>query len=83
MLDACVADVRGRTNFENCAYPQAEFLARLGQSLRAADMSIILDKGLQGKELGEAIRKFRLQVIRQERKLALQNTGQEQVNHPQ
>ncbi|MBY0444035.1 MAG: multifunctional CCA addition/repair protein [Burkholderiales bacterium] len=29
MLDACLADARGRTTFENCEYPQAAYLLKL------------------------------------------------------
>lgn len=75
MLDACVADVRGRTGFENRDYPQADFLAQLGKALRDADMSAIHATGLQGKALGDAIRDFRLDLISQQQKLTLENTG--------
>lgn len=75
MLDACLADVRGRSNFENCAYPQADFLAQLAEKLRSADLSSIHRQGLQDKAMGVAIYKFRLQLIEQQKKLTLDNTG--------
>jgi tRNA nucleotidyltransferase (CCA-adding enzyme) len=65
MTQACLADLRGRLNFENAAYPQADFLLVLGKKLREADLSSIKQSGLQGKELGEAIREFRLEIIKQ------------------
>ncbi|MCZ6578749.1 MAG: multifunctional CCA addition/repair protein [Gammaproteobacteria bacterium] len=74
MTQACLADLRGRLNFENAAYPQADFLVDLGSKLRQADLSSIKQGGLQGSELGEAIREFRLAMIKQY-KQALQ-TGQ-------
>lgn len=65
MILACLADIRGRTNFENINYPQADFLNQLSDKLRNADLSEIKSRGLQGKAFGEAIQDFRLEVIRQ------------------
>jgi tRNA nucleotidyltransferase (CCA-adding enzyme) len=68
MTQACLADIRGRTNFESADYPQAEFLTRLGEILCNADLSEVKQPGLEGKKLGEAIYDFRLKIIRQYRK---------------
>ncbi len=65
MTQACLADLRGRKNFESADYPQAEFLNALGKKLCDADLSEIMQRGLQGKKLGEAIYEFRLNLIRQ------------------
>ncbi len=65
MLLACLADIRGRTNFENIDYPQADFLHQLIDDLRKADLSEIKNRGLQGKALGNAIHDFRLELIQQ------------------
>ena len=65
MVLACIADARGRTNFENVDYPQADFLNRLSDRLRDADLSEIKNSGLQGKALGDAIHDFRLKLISQ------------------
>ncbi len=67
LLGACVADVRGRTNFEDIDYPQARFLSHLADLLIQADLSTIKQQGLQGKALGEAIRDYRLQIIKTEK----------------
>ena len=67
MIQACLADIRGRKNFESVDYPQAEFLNQLGEKLCNANLSEIMQRGLQGKELGEAIYDFRLSLIRQYR----------------
>lgn len=72
MLDACIADVRGRTGFENRAYPQADFLASLAHKLRSADVADLQREGLSGKALGQAIRQQRLKLIEQEKALASQ-----------
>jgi len=67
MTQACLADLRGRLNFEYAAYPQADYLVTLGTKLREADLSSVKQLGLQGSELGEAIYKFRLDMIKQYR----------------
>ena len=65
MTQACLADLRGRKNFESAPYPQAEFLTRLAKILCDADLSSILQQGLEGKDLGDAIYRFRLGLIKQ------------------
>jgi len=65
MTQACLADLRGRLNFEDSPYPQADFLIDMAKKLREADLSSVKQSGLRGRELGEAIRKFRLQLIKQ------------------
>lgn len=67
MTQACLADLRGRKNFESVDYPQAEFLNQLGEKLRDADLSEVMQRGLQGKDQGEAIYRFRLRLIKQNR----------------
>jgi len=68
LIQACLADIRGRKNFESVDYPQAEFLNQLGEKLCDADLSEIMQRGLQGKELGEAIYDFRLRLIKHNRR---------------
>jgi len=67
LIQACLADMRGRKNFESVDYPQAEFLNQLGVKLCDTDLSEITQRGLQGKELGDAIHDFRLSLIKQYR----------------
>jgi tRNA nucleotidyltransferase (CCA-adding enzyme) len=69
MLDACLADLRGRKNFEQAAYPQAELLLRLATGLHELDISALQRQGLSGKALGQAIHRARLQLIKQEKAL--------------
>ena len=57
---ACLADARGRLGFEHDPYPQADYAWRLAQAMNALDLSPVLDSGLEGKPLGEAIHNFRL-----------------------
>ena len=70
MLDACIADVRGRTGFENREYPQADFLDELARKLREINVGELQKQGLSGKELGEALRRERLALIKREKSLA-------------
>jgi tRNA nucleotidyltransferase (CCA-adding enzyme) len=71
MLDACLADIRGRKGFADAAYPQADFLARLAVELRQLDLSEIQQLGLTGKAMGRAIHSARLDLIKREKALAL------------
>ena len=70
MLEACRADVRGRTGSEDNPYPQADYLAGLNDKLVNMDISEIRERGLQGKAMGDAIRLARLQLIKTEHKQA-------------
>ncbi len=76
MLQACIADLRGRTNFENSPYPQADFLSGLAKTLREADISEVQQQGLSDRALGAAIQELRLKLIEQYKQLALENTGE-------
>lgn len=75
MLDACLADVRGRKNFAGAAYPQADFLAQLALNLRQLDLTEIQQQGLTGKALGQAIQTARLGLIKREKALAQPQPG--------
>lgn len=63
MTRACVADVRGRRGFENCAYPQADYMDRLVDQLNQLDISPVLNKQQQGKDIGKAIYDYRLRYL--------------------
>lgn len=75
MLDACLADVRGRKGFADEAYPQADFLAQLALKLRQLDLTEVQQQGLTGKAMGQAIQTARLDLIRQEKALAQPQQG--------
>lgn len=64
MTQACIADVRGRTNFENDPYPQAGYANELVDKLNALDLSPVLSSGIKGNELGQAIYDYRLQFLK-------------------
>ena len=75
MLNACIADVRGRSGFENREYPQADYLDQLAQKLREIDTVGLRQQGLSGKALGDALRRERLAVITREKSLAAEQHG--------
>ena len=63
----CEADKRGRLGFEDADYPQGRDLLRQ-HSLAAAIGTAQLDlAGLQGPQVGEALRKARIEAIRADR----------------
>ena len=62
-LLACEADARGRTGFEQSAYPQAEYLAHIAQVANQIDTSVLLNGNLQGPKIGEAIRLLRINAV--------------------
>ena len=80
MLDACLADLRGRKNFEHSDYPQAEYLAGLNARLQELDISELQNQGLSGKALGQAIYRARLDLISREKALALEALGDKAVD---
>ena len=64
MTQACIADVRGRTNFENTPYPQAAYLNRLVEKLNNLDMTAVVNSSKKGKEMGQAIYDYRLKYLK-------------------
>ena len=67
MLNACLADARGRTGFENLDYAQAGYLGALAEQLGNADISEIKKRGLQGQAIADAIREHHLRIIKSAR----------------
>ncbi len=62
-LLACEADARGRTGFENRAYPQAERLRAAAKAIAEVDISSALTGELQGDMIAEAIRRLRIKAV--------------------
>ncbi len=59
-LAASEMDARGRHGLEDCDYPQAEYLRGAAQAARAVVVQPLLEKGYKGAELGEALKRERL-----------------------
>ncbi len=64
MTQACLADARGRTHFENDPYPQAAYMNRLVAQLNQLNIQKVVDSNKHGKELGDAIFNFRLDYLK-------------------
>lgn len=62
-LLACEADAKGRAGLENQPYPQAAYLLTLAQAGAEVDTQQVIADGLQGAEIGEAVRRLRIQAI--------------------
>ena len=62
-LLACEADARGRTGFEQRAYPQAQLITHAANAAATLDCSSALDGSLKGSEIGAAIRRLRIQAV--------------------
>ena len=62
-LLACEADSKGRLGYEGNAYPQAEWIKEVYSAASAVNAKEFITQGLQGKQIGEAIKARRIKVI--------------------
>lgn len=62
-LLACEADYRGRTGLEGRPYPQAERIRRAWETACTVGAGPLAAQGLQGAELGAALRRARVEAI--------------------
>ncbi len=63
-LDACEADSRGRTGYEQRPYPQAQIFRRAFQAALGVDTAALAAGDLSGPAIAEALRQQRLAAIR-------------------
>jgi len=63
-LLCCEADARGRTGFENRGYPQAEYFAGALHACSQVRVADLLEKGLSGAALGEALHRERVNAVK-------------------
>ena len=62
-LLACAADKRGRKGMEDSDYPQAGYLTELFDAALRPRAQTLVDRGLQGTDVGKALRDERLKAI--------------------
>ncbi|NBA97719.1 multifunctional CCA addition/repair protein [Pseudomonas sp. R5(2019)] len=62
-LAACEMDARGHTGLEDRDYPQAEYLRGAAKVALAVAVPPLVERGLQGKALGEALQLERLKAL--------------------
>lgn len=61
---ACEADARGRSGFENTTYPQADLLKACARACAEITAQPFVAEGLQGKAIGEAMHKARINAVK-------------------
>ena len=62
-LLACEADARGRTGFENKAYPQGDLFRAYFNLANGIDTSTLADNDMNGKEIANTIHELRINAI--------------------
>jgi len=62
-LICCEADARGRTGFEDRAYPQADYFKQALDAANEVDTESLSQQGLEGKAMAEAIKIERINLI--------------------
>jgi tRNA nucleotidyltransferase (CCA-adding enzyme) len=65
-LLACEADMRGRTGFEERAYPQADYLRRAQTIAAAVKLDAATLAALPGPKIGERLREARIAALKTE-----------------
>nr|WP_314899543.1 multifunctional CCA addition/repair protein [uncultured Deefgea sp.] len=63
MLDACLADARGRYQFEDCEYPQHAYLLTMREAAAAVDAGAIATQCANPKEIATAVAAARVAAI--------------------
>jgi len=63
-LLACEADAKGRTGLENQPYPQTAYLIAAADAASNIDTKNILNSELKGAQIGDAIRRLRINAIK-------------------
>lgn len=63
-LQACEADSRGRTGFENRPYPAANFFASALAACQSIEVGNLIAQGFSGQQLGEQLRLSRISAIK-------------------
>lgn len=63
LLTVCMADARGRWGFEDIDYPQADVMRRALHTVKHVAVQPLLDKGLRGEKLGQALAQARIAAL--------------------
>ncbi|MBU1309826.1 MAG: multifunctional CCA addition/repair protein [Gammaproteobacteria bacterium] len=64
ILLSCTADLRGRTGFEQAAYPQADYLQKLADAARQVTAKDLVAQGLKGEAIKQGLHLARLAAIK-------------------
>jgi len=71
---ACCA-MDAQSGHEGLAYPQAEYLRGAAEHVRAVQVKPLIEQGYKGAELGEALKRERLEAVRQYQRLYQDNAN--------
>ncbi|MCL7744078.1 multifunctional CCA addition/repair protein [Guyparkeria hydrothermalis] len=63
ILTICHADSRGKPGKETVDYPEGDWLRRVRATVAAISPQPLLDQGIRGKALGEALRRERIRAV--------------------
>ena len=63
ILVVCHADSRGKPGRESVDYPEGDWLRRVRRAVDAISPRPLLEQGLKGKALGEALRRERIRAV--------------------
>lgn len=63
-LLTCEADARGRSGFEDCAYPNADYVWQAYEQAAQVDVKAIVASGLQGLAIKQRLNELRLSAIK-------------------
>lgn len=74
-IAACEMDARGRLGLERRDYPQAAYLRGAAAAARAVEVGPLLERGLQGAALGEALKHERQRTLKAYKASQVQSAG--------
>ena len=74
-LAACEADARGRSGFEDCSYPQADYVRRARQAAAAVDAAAIASRRRDPQQIADSLFQARSRAVATVKKAWLQQTG--------
>ncbi len=63
-LNACEADSRGRTGFEDLQYEQPDIIRNAYRAASTVDSQAVIADGFSGKEIGEELTRRRIVAIK-------------------
>ena len=70
ILTVCHADSRGKPGKESADFPEGDWLRRVRSTVAAISPQPLLEQGIKGKALGEALRKERIRAVAELRRTA-------------
>lgn len=65
IIRCCIADLRGRTGFEKAEYPAEQLLPKLAAAAQAVDVKALIQPGMKGDAIKQALQQARLEAIQQ------------------